>query len=534
MLCLYITFEGNTQHHEHKTGILEIGRGPQRQTPRIVVQDRFVSRDHVQLEELSNGRVRIANLSQSQDIRLPENAVIARGANKEMNLPVTLAVGQTEIIVEAMLGDEQEAAPALAPARIAEDPTFDKQAYLTIAQPSRLAGGPTPRLNLNALGNNLTPETITTWLETVIGLQRSAADAKEFFDKTAKAVVELIGLELGMVLLQKKDKWDIVGYHAANDRVNSRYSRTLLKHVVQERRTFYQDYDNMQVQTQSLANVDAVVVSPIFGLNDEVSGVLYGSRTWKGIGRGNIRPLEAQVVQLLAAAVGDNLARTAATRTRAQFEQFFSPELVRELERNPALLEGRNQEVTILVSDLRGFTNLSERLGPETTCRIVRDIMERLSDQIVAHGGVIVDYAGDGILAMWNAPVAQADHAARACKAALAMLAEMPGLNTKWQETVGNPMAIGVGINTGEAQVGNTGSSRKLKYGPHGLTVNLASRVQDATKKVGAPLLISDAVRTRLAGPFTTKSVGTVELKGISEPVELFALSSEPSTTLIG
>src|SRR5262249_53518498 len=156
-------------------------------------------------------------------------------------------------------------------------------------------------------------------------------------------------------------------------------------------------------------------------------------------------------------------------------------ELARELERNPDLLEGRDQEVTILVSDLRGYTSISQRLGAATTCRLVRDMMERLSGKIAEHHGVIVDYAGDGILAMWNAPVAQPDHAARACRAALAMQAELPALNAAWQPVVGSPLVLGVGVNSGMAQVGNTGSSRKFKYGPHGHTVNLASRVQDAT-----------------------------------------------------
>src|SRR5208283_1285237 len=100
----------------------------------------------------------------------------------------------------------------------------------------------------------------------------------------------------------------------------------------------------------SLQDISAVVVSPIFGLHDEVAGLLYGMRRLEiGASQGGIRPLEAQVVQLLAAAVGANLARSAALRTRVQFEQFFSPELVRELERTPDLLEGRNQEVTVLV-----------------------------------------------------------------------------------------------------------------------------------------------------------------------------------------
>jgi adenylate cyclase len=196
------------------------------------------------------------------------------------------------------------------------------------------------------------------------------------------------------------------------------------------------------------------------------------------------------------------------------------------------LLEGRSQEVTILVSDLRGFTSLSERLGPETTCRVVRDIMEHLSDRIMAHGGVIVDYAGDGILAMWNAPVPQDDHIARACRAALAMLGELPALNAHWTGTIGTPLALGIGLNTGNAQVGNTGSSRKLKYGPHGLTVNLASRVQDATKKVGVPVLISPSVHERLPAGFASHPVGAIQLAGIKEPVTLYELQEQPATLL--
>src|SRR5262249_37612049 len=162
------------------------------------------------------------------------------------------------------------------------------------------------------------------------------------------------------------------------------------------------------------------------------------------------------------------LNRAQAMRTRVQFEQFFSPELVRELERDPDLLEGRDQTVSVLVSDLRGFTRLSEKLGSQVSCRLLRDLMETLSQQIAQHRGVIVDYAGDGILAMWNAPVRQEDHAVRACRAALAMLAELPELNRRWASVAESPLRLGIGINTGMAQVGNTGSSRKFKYGPHG------------------------------------------------------------------
>ena len=144
----------------------------------------------------------------------------------------------------------------------------------------------------------------------------------------------------------------------------------------------------------------------------------------------------------------------------AAVRQFFSPGLAEQLERNPALLEGRNQDVTILVSDLRGFSSLAERLGAQQTCWLVQDMMERLSNRIVEYDGLIVDYVGDGILAMWNAPVSQENHPLLACRAALAMLQEMPALAADWQNVVEGPLTLGIGVNKGDPQVGNTGSTR--------------------------------------------------------------------------
>ncbi len=177
-------------------------------------------------------------------------------------------------------------------------------------------------------------------------------------------------------------------------------------------------------------------------------------------------------------------------------------------------MEGRNQEVTILVSDLRNFTALSERLGPNHTCKIIRDLMEHLTERIVDQGGVIVDYAGDGILAMWNAPVSQPDHAVRACRAAQAMQAAMPGINARWQADPGRSAPSGHRHQYRPGQVGNTGCSRKFKYGPHGHTVNLAARIQGATKKLGLPILVAASVRDKIQETFLTSEAGRVTLAG--------------------
>jgi adenylate cyclase len=157
--------------------------------------------------------------------------------------------------------------------------------------------------------------------------------------------------------------------------------------------------------------------------------------------------------------------------------------------------------------------------------------MERLTERIVEHGGAIVDYAGDGILAMWNAPLKQADHAARACRAALAMLGELPELNARWSGEAAGSLVLGIGINTGEALVGNTGSQRKFKYGPHGHTVNVASRIQDATKRFKLPSLITEPTRACLPADFLTRRIGRVVLPGVAQPVvayELFGRDQSP------
>src|SRR5262249_51462191 len=181
-----------------------------------------------------------------------------------------------------------------------------------------------------------------------------------------------IGFDLALILLRRDASWEVVARFVTEKARDLGFSQRLLKFVTTEQRTFFQNFESSS-HTDSLGQVSAAVVSPIFGLRDEVVGALYGVRVLAGSLDHRVQPLEAQVVQLLAAAIGANLARVAATRTRVQFEQFFSAELVRELERESNLLEDREQEVTILVSDLRGFSGLVERLSPQTTGRLMRD-----------------------------------------------------------------------------------------------------------------------------------------------------------------
>jgi adenylate cyclase len=277
--------------------------------------------------------------------------------------------------------------------------------------------------------------------------------------------------------------------------------------------------------------VKAVVAAPILDRKCDVIGVLYGDRrlpTGSGLAP-EVTKVEAMLVELLATSVAAGLARVAheqaALKARVQFEQFFTPQLSRELASHPDLLSGREAEITVMFCDIRGFSRISERLGPAKTGEWIGEVLGCLSDCALEHHGVLVDYLGDELMTMWGAPQKQPDHARLACRSALAMMQKLPALNAAWQESLGELISVGIGINTGVARVGNTGSHRKFKYGPLGGPVNLASRAQGASKYLKTAILATGDTVSQLDGDFLTRRLGKVRVINIAEAVELYEIA---------
>ncbi len=182
--------------------------------------------------------------------------------------------------------------------------------------------------------------------------------------------------------------------------------------------------------------------------------------------------------------------------------------------------------MTLLFCDVRSFSRFTEKLGPQRAIEWMNDVLSELSLCVLHEGGVLVDYIGDELMAMWGAPQAQPDQAARAVRAALAMLDARRILNERWQTVLGGPMDLGIGINTGPAQVGNTGSRFKFKYGPLGNTVNLASRVQGLTKYLKCRLLVTRKTRDGLGSDFISRRVCQARVVNIAEPVALYEMET--------
>jgi adenylate cyclase len=185
------------------------------------------------------------------------------------------------------------------------------------------------------------------------------------------------------------------------------------------------------------------------------------------------------------------------------------------------MLQARDCEVTLLFSDVRRFAAISERLPTQKTVAWLSDVMTKLSRAVQDHGGVLVEYIGDELLAMWGAPKHQANQAVLACRAALDMLRAIPALNGRWQKEIGEPISISVGINTGLTCVGNTGTPYKFRYGPLGKTVNLASRVRGATKFLQCDLLVTGSTAASLGAELPTRRLCAARVVHMEEPVQL-------------
>ncbi len=388
-------------------------------------------------------------------------------------------------------------------------------------------------LPTQAKGEEFALEEIVHWLQGTLGVLQSAAGSSDFFDKAALALVEAIGLDSGRVLLREGDSWRMVASRSAGGPCLPERppSRVVLERVRFDRRTFY--LSPSEITTASgLGGLEAVVAAPILDENGEVLGLLYGDRQ-RGPHPGDVPSIgqvEALLVELLASSIAAGLARIemsrAATAARVQLEQFFTVDLARQIAEHPELLEGQDAEITVLFCDIRGFSRISERLGPTWTVHWINNVMGTLSDCVLDHKGVLVDYIGDMLMAMWGAPEARPDHAVLACRAAIDMVGLLPELNARWEPTLGEPMNLGVGLNTGMARVGNIGSHRKFKYGPLGNTVNVASRVEGLNRHLKTRLLVSEATHVRLEGAFPSRRLGLVKVNNIAEPVEIYELAT--------
>jgi adenylate cyclase len=222
-------------------------------------------------------------------------------------------------------------------------------------------------------------------------------------------------------------------------------------------------------------------------------------------------------------------------RVRDQFSRYLAPAMVRRLAANPGLLKlgGEVRDLTIMFCDIRDFTTISERMEATALTALLNDFLTPMTEAVLAHEGTIDKYIGDSIMAFWNAPLDEPDHARLACRATLEMRRRLAILNRTLAERAAAagqshaPIMIGIGLNSGDALVGNLGARQRLNYSVIGDNVNLASRIEGVSKNFGLDILIGE--QTRNAAPdFAAIPIGDIFVKGKTLPARLFALIGGP------
>ena len=217
---------------------------------------------------------------------------------------------------------------------------------------------------------------------------------------------------------------------------------------------------------------------------------------------------------------------------RRAFTSYMAPEVVADVLANPDSIKlgGEVRQVTMMFTDLAGFTGLAEKVAPQELVAFLNDYFTRMCECVLVERGVVDKFIGDAIMAMFGAPMAQPDHAARAVRAALGMLGEMRRIDAELR-AAGRPVVqTRIGVHMGEAVVGNMGSARRFDYTSIGDTVNLASRLEGANKAFGTLCLVSETAWAASAGDVLGREVGLVRVKGRAQPIRVFEPIAAVST----
>ncbi|MDD2753568.1 MAG: adenylate/guanylate cyclase domain-containing protein [Candidatus Portnoybacteria bacterium] len=212
---------------------------------------------------------------------------------------------------------------------------------------------------------------------------------------------------------------------------------------------------------------------------------------------------------------------------RKSFQFYLEPGVIEQIIQDPAKLKlgGQKKEMTVLFSDIRGFTSLSEKTDPEIMVSLLNEYFTAMTEIILKSGGVLDKFIGDAIMAFWGAPREIPDHAFLACDAALKMIERLTVLKGDWLRRGLPDLNIGIGINSGQMLVGNMGSSTRFNYTVIGDNVNLAARLEGLNKEYGTNIIVSRFTRDKVADKFNCPYLDKVNVKGKEIPVEIYRLS---------
>jgi adenylate cyclase len=517
--------EGNQSYELHEGIPLVVGRAP---TSDVPVFDSTISRRHAELV-VANGSVSVKDLGSS-------NGTFINGTRVEEG-----TLKPTDTLVFGKVAFRLETASAVTEKIVAvPDPTA------AVQSPAGTIVRAIPRVAGTALfgamkapmdaGAEPTPEDrdrqkLTMLLEVSSALGR-ATDNRELLEKIAGYVYQLLDVDRVAILLLDEESRLIP--EISRDKRGADQPRavpqSIARRAVEDRVAILSNEAGEDArfggQSILMQRVRSAVCAPLIGGDGEPMGVLYVDNLTAAHSFDDADLDFLVAFSGIAAAAIEN-ARFAErirkeTLVRSNFERFFAPALAARIASEPEAvrLGGDKRLVTVLFSDIRGFTSLSETMSPGDMASLLTEYFTEMVDCVFRHGGTLDKFIGDAVMAQWGAPIGTDDDADRAVRSAIDMIEALDRLNAKWRSEGKPELQIGIGLNHGEAFAGNIGSEQRLEFTVIGDTVNIASRL--CSVAAGHEILISEDMRRVLQNPPKLVEVPPMELKGKSQPVPVY------------
>jgi adenylate cyclase len=505
-----------------------VGRAP---TSDVPVIDPTVSRKHAELVVDATGMlVRDAGSSNGTFINGE------RVTEKRCGAGDTVTFGKRAFRVELVA---PVAPPPPVPAAIGDTP--GPRAGATIVRQLPVKGGTgelAAVLDLGASseqpaapGGDKMRQKLAMLLEVSTGLSR-ALEVETLLEKIAQYAFQVLEVDRTAILLLNED--GVLVPTISRDKrggdspraVPQSIARTALEEKVAILSDDAGEDQRFGGQSILMQQIRSAMCAPLLGSSERVLGVLYVDSN-SVAKRFTDEDLEFLIAFAGIAAVAIENSQFALrirreAVVRSNFERFFTPHLAARIANAPdaVRLGGDKRVVTVLFSDIRGFTALSETMNPDDMARLLTEYFTEMVECVFQHGGTLDKFIGDAVMAQWGAPIGEPDDPDRALAAAIDMQRALARLNDGWRLDRRPELAVGIGINYGEAFAGNIGSERRLEYTVIGDTVNTASRLCSAAK--GGEIVISDSLRTALHHTPSLEEGIPLELKGKSHPVPSF------------
>jgi adenylate cyclase len=512
---------------------------------------RSFPRQLLRVEFVSNTQLKLINLHELATIRIVGYPTLAARGELIVTLPVTILLPEGYSLKLRQPVSVQPA-KARAGTEVDDDWSRSLMSVSLMLGSRKLSDSGATDLNLDVgSGRFLTdmafdPENaaasqasgVLSWLEYALAAMQRPASTDEFYYGIAEAVARIIDVDRAEVILWDGKFWDrdprrtFINENVNPGSLQDPSSSMLHRARTSRQLTVYPDKSNEAGgMGESLRSLNAAVACPIldiFGGGEEILGVLYADRRiGKTLYAQEVNVAEQKLIAILATAIASSIAKANREKLVAKYQQFFSTKVTEAIRRNPALLAGEDADVSVLFCDIRGFSRETDRIGPAKAMEWVSDTLSELSEEVLQSDGVLVDYVGDELFAMWGAPEKTDDYALRAVKTAQCMMRLRAKLSDRYRLSIPNGVDFGIGVCTGPARVGNTGSKQKFKYGPLGRTVNLGSRIQGLTKQWKVGCLIEEKTESQLPPEVLRRRICQAQVVGLEGSINLFELMPE-------